>query len=84
MPKIHVAYRTDVGGPGIRFASGSNTILRQRLGQVPGSHWTIGHYNLPNNVQSLCQCIEDMVQVPYEEDLEKVHVTASGRVRKVE
>lgn len=82
MPKIHVAYRTDVTG--LRLASGSSTTLRKRIGQTPSSQWTIAQYDLPNNVQTLCQCIEDIAKISYQGDLEKVHVNESGRLRTVE
>jgi len=81
--KIHVAYRTDSIGVGMRCSGGSVTTLRKRISQVLDSDWSIYHYKVTPNVATVCQFIEDITKIPFDGEPDKVRVTEHGQVRKV-
>jgi hypothetical protein len=84
MAKIHVAFRTDAGGPGQRCASNSFTTLKDRIRQIPGSQWTVAHYNIKSDSKTLAQLAEDLLQIPYEQPLEYLRINEAGQVRKIQ
>jgi hypothetical protein len=82
MPKIHVAYRTDAGGAGMRLASGSSTEIKARMRQTVGSEWTVATYEIKPTVKTICTIIENIVGMAHE-SIEKMVVNQSGQVRKM-
>jgi len=80
MPKVYVAVeKADTDAK--KLASGSMTIMKNRLREFPDTFWTIKTVQLKADVPTICGLIEGADNPA--ESSEDVRVNASGQVRSV-